>query len=214
MRAHENRFNDAIDGDLLVIAKLLARLVEAWRKKLFSGLFVRQLSPLPQPCPKFSRGWEGVDLPFDAGEEIKLDDLLAVGGVGEFQVEDFGVFLGLLEPVARRLVAGLGLDHGDGEIAGVAEPVIGPFLFQPPNLLRGGHDPPIREGMLLLDLVVGPAGPVEFRQDVDATSIGFSFGHGIIVPYSVRIGPGDLGTSLGRQNQNPRFHPRQQTVAD
>ena len=129
VRAHEDRFDDAIDGDLLVVAKLLARLVVAWREKLFGGLFVGELSPLPQPCPEFGRGWEGVDLPFDAGEEIKLDDLLAVGGVGELQVEDFGVFLGLLEPFARRLVAGLGLDHGDGEIAGVAEPVIGPLLF-------------------------------------------------------------------------------------
>ncbi len=77
-----------------------------------------------------------LDLPFQAGQEIELDDLLAVGGVGELEVEDFGVFLGLLEPFACRLVAGLGLHDGDGEIAGVAEPVVGPFLLPAPNPSR------------------------------------------------------------------------------
>ena len=54
--------------------------------------------------------------------------------------------------------------------------------------LRGGHDPPIREGMLLLDLVDRPAFAVELRQDVDATGIGFSLAHGPVRPASGPVG--------------------------
>jgi hypothetical protein len=60
--------------------------------------------------------------------------------------------------------------------------VIGPLLFQAADLLCGGHDPAVGEGMLLLDLVVGPAGRIELGQDVDAAGIGFGFGNGGVLP--------------------------------
>jgi hypothetical protein len=129
---------------------------------------------------------------------FKLDDFLAVGAVGEFEVEDFRIFLGLLEPFAGRFVDGLGLDHGDGEIAGQAEPVVGPLLFQAANLLGGGHDPAVGEGMLLLDLVVGPAGRIELGQDVDAAGIGFGFGHGGVLSPPI-LALLDRGSKISRK---------------
>jgi len=45
---------------------------------------------------------------------------VAVGGVGELEAQDLGVVFGLLETVARQPVRGLGLDHGDHRVAGVA----------------------------------------------------------------------------------------------
>jgi hypothetical protein len=62
------------------------------------------------------------------------------------------------------------------------------FVFQASNILGAGHHRPVREGMLLLDLVVGPTGPVELRQDVDATRIGFSPGYGPVCPAPSPVG--------------------------
>ena len=162
---------------------MLVGLMVAGREKLFGGLVVIELLPLPQPGPQFGGGRERVDHSFDAGEEVKLDDFLAVGGIGELQVQDFGIFLGLLKPLARRLVAGLGLHDGDGEITGVAEPVVSPLLFATSNPLGSWNDPPIGEGVLLVDLVVRPARPIELRQNVHAAGVGFGFGHGGSEPF-------------------------------
>ena len=78
--------------------------------------------------------------------------LVAVGGVGELQAQDLGVVLGLLQALAGRLVAGLGLDDGDGEITGVAQQIVGPLLRAAANpLARRNDDPAIGERVLLGD---------------------------------------------------------------
>ena len=43
----------------------------------------------------------------EAGQEVELDDAVAVGGVGELQAEDGRVVLRLLQPVAGVLYAAL-----------------------------------------------------------------------------------------------------------
>jgi hypothetical protein len=75
------------------------------------------------------------------------------------------------------LAAGFGFDDGNWEITSVAEPLVSPLLFQPPTLLFAGGDSAISEGMLLLNLIVRPARPVEIGQDVEATGIGFGLRH-------------------------------------
>jgi hypothetical protein len=64
-------------------------------------------------------------LAFVAGDEIELDNGGAVSGVGEWDAEDGGVVLRLLEAVGGVFVGGLGLDNCEREIAGVAEEVVG-----------------------------------------------------------------------------------------
>ena len=129
----EQGFHHPIDGNDLIVAKMLLGLVVAGREQLPGGLVVHELPSLTQPAPQFIGRWKRLDLLFQTGQEVELDDLLAVSGIGELEIEDFGVFLGLLEPLASRLVAGLRLHDGDGEVTGIAEPIVGPFLRAAPN---------------------------------------------------------------------------------
>ena len=116
-------------------------------------------------------------MPFQPCQEVELDDFRAVGGVGELEVQGLGVVLRLLEPFACRPVTCLRLDDGDGEVSGVAEPVVRPFLLPPPNSPRVGDDPPVRERVLLVDLVVGPPRRIQLRQYETAAGVGFGLGH-------------------------------------
>src|SRR6266566_1782641 len=63
----------------------------------------------------------------------ELDDSLSVSGVGEFELEDFSVVFGLLQPCGGRFVFGLCLDDRDRKVARVAEDVIGAFAWTPPR---------------------------------------------------------------------------------
>ena len=137
------------------------------------------LARLPALPELLGRG-EGDQQPFLPGEVVELDDAVAVGGIGELEAQDLGVVLGLLQPLARRLVLGLGLDHGDGEVAGVAQEVVGPLLRAAADLLADDDDAAVGEGLLLGEGVrlVVPAGFDELGQDVLTAGVGFG-GHGI-----------------------------------
>ena len=52
---------------------------------------------------------------------------MAVGGIGELQPEDFGIFLAAGNR-SRRFVISFCLDNGDGEVTGISKEIIGPFL--------------------------------------------------------------------------------------
>ena len=58
----QDRLHHPIDGDLLVVAKLLLGLMVAGREKLLGGLVVIELPPLTQPGPQFVGRRERVDL--------------------------------------------------------------------------------------------------------------------------------------------------------
>lgn len=106
---------------------------------------------------------------------------MAVGGVGEFEIQDLGVVLRLLQALARRSVLGLGLDDRDGEIAGEPQQVIGPLLLASADPISDDDDAAVGERLLFADLLVGPARGVDFRRDERATGIGFGLRHNEIL---------------------------------
>ena len=112
-----DRLNGAVDGDLLVVAKGLRPVVET-RASAAARPPASSTHALgtAQARPELVRRREIVDRPLDPGRVVELDDLDAVGGVGELQAQDLGVFLGLLKPVRCMPVAGLGLDDRDREV--------------------------------------------------------------------------------------------------
>ncbi len=73
----------------------------------FGCRIVFELLACAESLPEFVRSREAIKLPFLAGEKVELDDAMPVGRIGEFQSEDFGIVLGLLQPVARCLYAAL-----------------------------------------------------------------------------------------------------------
>jgi hypothetical protein len=123
--SRQDGMDGTIDGDFLVVPRVLAGEVVGGRQQPLGGLGGEMLGAR-QPAPQLVGRGEGVKLPLPPGQAIELDDTLAVGGVGEFEVQDFGVFLRLLEPLAGGLVARLGLNDGDGEVRAEAEDVVGP----------------------------------------------------------------------------------------
>ena len=165
-------------ADLLVVARVAARFAVAGRLQRVGGL-VGELLVALQALPEVGGRGEGVELGLKAGRVVELDDAVAVGRVGELEAEDLGVVLGLLEALARRLVLGLGLDHGDGDVGGVAEDVVGALAGATACLLAGDDDASVGEGALRVDPVglVLPAGRLELRLDVQATGVGFVVAH-------------------------------------
>ncbi len=124
-------------------------------------------------CPEFVGRGEGFEVVVLAGEEVVLDDPVAVGGVGEFESEDLGVLLGLLEAVAGFLIDGLCLHDRQGKVAAILQEVVGPLLRAAGRFFSGDHDAAVGEALLLADLLVGPAGGVELGEHVFTTGVGF-----------------------------------------
>jgi hypothetical protein len=125
----------------------------------------------------------------EAGEAVELHELVAVAGEDELHVEALGgrVQLGLLQPMSRWLVLGLGLDEGDGYGLRVgrsldAQRVVG----APPGLLEGpAVDDLDGAGRLLAaDEVLGPAARVDGGVDELGARIGFRKPHWL--PHIVR----------------------------
>jgi hypothetical protein len=99
---------------------------------------------------------------------------VAVGRVGELEIEDLGVVLGLLQTVVGFLVRGLCLDDGQHQVRAVTEQVVGALLWPAASRRARHDDPAIRERLLLANPVVVPAGRVERGEDVLPTGIGLS----------------------------------------
>ncbi len=109
------------------------------------------------------------------GQVVELDDALAVGGVGELQVEDFGVFLGLLQALAGLGVVRLGLDDGDGKVNAIAKNVVGAFAGSAAAVPSGRNDSAVGERDLFVDpkRLVVPARRLQLGHDVAAAGICF-----------------------------------------
>ena len=103
-----------------------------------------------------------------------LADLIVVptGGV-EFRQDVFSTGVGF-GAVAGKFVRRLGFDHCQHEISGVAQKIISPFARTSASLDAHGNNAAVGETFLLADLIVVPAGSVQFRQDVLSTAVGFS----------------------------------------
>jgi hypothetical protein len=102
-----------------------------------------------------------------------LNDAVAVRGISEFEAKNQGVFLGLLQPVSRCPVCGLGFNDCDGEIAAIPQEVIGALLRPPNSPVSDEHDSTVSEALLLTDLIVFPACAIKLREDVGSACVGF-----------------------------------------
>ena len=99
---------------------------------------------------------------------------MTIGRIGEFHTENCRVILRLLKTVAGKFVGRLCFDHCQHEISGVAQKIISPFARTSASLDAHGNNAAVGETFLLADLIVAPAGAVQFRQDVLSTGVGFS----------------------------------------
>jgi len=104
---------------------------------------------------------------------LAIDDPLAVRGVRELQAEDLRVLLRLLKSVTRMRIDRLGLDYCNRKIAPIPEEVIRALLWSSLHLRSRNDDATIGETLLFAYLLVGPPRSVEFRQDVQTTSVSF-----------------------------------------
>ena len=124
----------AVDGDALVIAgrvALLAGVVGLSQDRLLFG----GKAGLPLIAgDEFVIGRKGVegDLPLEAGEEVMFGKAVAVGAVGEGQIQHHGIGHGLLQAEGDAVAVVLGLHDGDGVVCADVEQVI--------RLLRAAAD--------------------------------------------------------------------------
>jgi len=106
-------------------------------------------------------------LALETSDKVELDYLLPVAGVSELQAKDLGVILCLLQAISGALVFGLGFDDGEGEVARVAEEIVGAFAFTPLGVVAAHDDAAFGEPTLLSDgmRLVVPASRLEQRDD-------------------------------------------------
>src|SRR5215213_7073567 len=123
----QDRIHGAVDGDLLVVAQPRATEQVRGGQEPFGRLVVQGLAGL-KARPEFVGLGERVELFLLTGEVVVLDNTVAVGRVGEFEIEYLGVLFCLLEAGARGLVDGFRLDYGDRHVRGVAEQAVGTLL--------------------------------------------------------------------------------------
>lgn len=112
----------------------------------------------PVAVPEFFRGGKLVerDLPrhgATGGRAVVFEEGVAVGTVGERDIEDLGVFERLLHAAAHRVVVVFGLDDAEREVRAVKEEVIGLLCLPSLDGLAADQDPALREIDLLADLV-------------------------------------------------------------
>src|SRR3990170_3975467 len=101
--ALEDGLYGPVDGDLLVVAHGGVGLVVVGREEAAFDISGDTLGTL-QTVPEVVRRRKGGEVSIDSGEEVVLDDFVAVGGVGEIQREELTVLLRLLEAVGGVLV--------------------------------------------------------------------------------------------------------------
>ena len=105
------------------------------------------------------------------GDEIELDDLATIGGVGKAQAENLRVIPGLLETGGGGLILRLGLHDGEKLVSSVTEKVVGTLARAAGGTVAANDNPAIRERALLSNLFIRLAGGVQLGQDQRATGI-------------------------------------------
>src|SRR5574343_1114470 len=121
--------------------------------------------------------WRGiaVDLALRTSSVINLDDATAVGGIGEFEAEDLGVFPRLLNAGFCGQAAFLCLYYSQRIVATVIEQVIGPLLLAAAYFPACDDDAAVGEGALFTDAMWcgTPAGLNQLGCDVFAAGVCF-----------------------------------------
>ena len=124
--------------------------------------------------PEFRRSREGLGYSFAAFEEVELNDLLTVGGVGETKAEYLGIILGLLHAVSGAEIARLCLDHRESNVGTVPQEVVGAFPATTARLATNEDDTAIGESALFMDGVRrgDPSGSLKARGNIHTTGVG------------------------------------------
>ena len=93
LAAQQDRLHGAVDGNLLIVAQRLARIGRGQqpRRDLGSETFF-----VCQPPPQFVRAGKRAEFARFAGQIVVLDDAQSIGGISKPQIQNFGVFFGLL----------------------------------------------------------------------------------------------------------------------
>ncbi|MFZ0638213.1 MAG: hypothetical protein WAN33_01050 [Candidatus Acidiferrales bacterium] len=168
----KNGADRAVNGNLLVVTRRFSgKMVVRGEETLYD--LARYVFSVLQALPEFVRRGKVFESAFETGHEIVLDDPVTVCGVGKLQAKDLGVPHRLGEAIGRFLVIGFGFNDGDSKIRPIAEEIIGSFLLTTDCAAASNDDPAIGESSLLVDVVVGPAGSVQLREDILSTSVGF-----------------------------------------
>lgn len=173
--AHDG-IDGTIDCDLLVVTRrAFGVVVEGRENPLDCGRGQRRGAI--QTCPEFVRGWETIDASLNPCGEVELDDAFAVCGIGEFQIENLGVFFGLREACAGSFVVWLCLNDRDREVGTVAQEVIRAFRFSTNDFPAHDADAALRigEDSLFRDAERRIFPPCSLKQwdDVFSTCVGF-----------------------------------------
>ena len=197
----QHSLHRAVDRDLLVVAERLLPVGPSGCEQLLGGTIVGDPVGIPQPAPELVGLWELRHHALGASGVVALDDLGAVGGVGELEAEDLGVVLGLLQAIAGRPEAGLRFHHRDGKIWPIAQQVVRPLLPAAPSLATGKDNPTVRERALLVHGVRGrvPARGLQPGNDEFPAGIGFRQSHG-----SVILKPGSSYNAQTKRTAAPR----------
>ena len=111
-----------------------------------------------------------------AAGAVVLEEGVAVGAVGERDVERLGVLERLLHAVADGVVVVLGLDDGERDVRLVEEDVVGLLRLAPRDGLAADDDPALGEVVLLEDLA--SSGPTCGRHDRGGDELGADVGLG------------------------------------
>jgi hypothetical protein len=158
---------------------------------------------LPVACPELLRRREPADLLQATGARVEFQNPLAVGGVGERYVKQFGVPLDLFKAIGGISAGPFGLDDGDRQAVGVLQNIVGdqwPFLAMAP---RGGPDTPSVDRVLAANLIVPPAGLVRQRGQYESSAglvldgVLESGRHSIICTGDRRHNPGSSAPNQG-----------------
>jgi len=170
----KDSLNRSVDRDFLIVAMAFADRCIRRCQCLASDLVVVESRSRTEASPEFLRSRKGAYLLLFANNEIELDNAVAVGRVGKVESQHLSVLFGLLEPIARQFIGGLGFHDGNREVTSVTQQIIGAFWVSPARLFSHRHDSSVREALLLADLVVIPARCIKLWQDI--FSAGVSFG--------------------------------------
>lgn len=86
----------AVDGDLLVIARWAFGVGVERRENPFDCGRRKWCGSL-QARPQLISSRETINAPLNSGRVVELDDAFTIGGIGELQIKNLGVFLRLGE---------------------------------------------------------------------------------------------------------------------
>lgn len=204
------------DRALLVVAQRLAGIRERWRDERVVDLnALAVLDPWAAHCfasaqalSELVRGRELLETLLGPGEEIVLDDPVAVTRVGEAHIEVDGIGHRLLQAGAGGVDLVLRLDDSEGETAGLIAQDIVDLLFSVTRcVLADQPDPPSLVEILTFDQRL-PVSGGEKRIDEDGSGIGLIHAHERpILPRSVACDMGYAPTMITAVTAVPGLAP-------